>query len=84
MRDQATLSGWQRLLDISLSQSENESVGPLDPFMGLKYTETVADNITFSLATRRMGRTWEVRQCFEIGGHPGFFVNRICSVRQDN
>ena len=56
MRYPAVLPEWRRLLNISLSQSEDGSVEPPDPFMALKYAETVADNIAFSLAPRRVRR----------------------------
>ena len=39
---------WRRLLDISLSQPEDESVEPSDPFMALKHAETAADDIAYS------------------------------------
>ena len=43
-----------------MSQPEDESLEPPDPLMALKHAETVADNIAFSLAPRRVLRPGEV------------------------
>ena len=93
MRDPTKLSEWRRLLvlDISLSQPEDESVEPPDPFVALKHAETIADNIAFSLVPRRVLRPGAVRlfrsnlrQCFGFGGHRVIFreFNLLRAARQ--
>ena len=54
------LSEWQCFLDISLSQPEDKSVEPPDPFMVLNYSETVADNIALLLAQQGKQRPGEI------------------------
>ena len=80
LRNPVILSKWRHLLDISLSQPEDESVEPPDPFMTLKYAENAADDIAYSLAG---GSTvlWLWTRLEVVGL---FFLNRIDFVLRVN
>ena len=57
---------------------------PHDPFMGLKHAENAADDIAYSLASRRERRSGDVQRCYGFGGHRVIFreLNRLRAARQ--